>query len=249
MGMLTALREGRAWAFLALGLVLAVLTGVALYRVALQATPDAAAAPPPSAGTVAVVVANVDIPARTVVTTEQLARRDFPTALAPSGAIASEAQAVGQTTIAPIARGQPVVTSQLAAAGGSTGASLTVPAGKVLVAFPTTDPLTLNGLVSVGDRIDVLASVAAGTGDRARVTQTVLQNLEVLQVIAPTKEDPQRASALVFAVDHQVALVLKYLRDSQAPIDLAIRSRSQTDQIKTTSVDLGYLTRTYEIPR
>ncbi len=101
----------------------------------------------------------------------------------------------------------------------------------------------------MGDRIDVLASVVAGTGDRARATQSTLQNLEVLEVLAPTKEQPARVTALVFAVDHQVALVLKYLRDSQASIDVVIRSRAQTEIIKTTSVDLGYLTKTYEIAR
>lgn len=247
--MLTGLREGRAWAFLVVGLVLAVLTGVALYRIALQTTPEVDGAARSAAGTTAIVIANVDIPARTVVLSELLARRDYPSELVPAGAITSQAQAVGQTTIGPIARGQPIVAAQLASAGGRTGASLTVASGKVLVAFPTNDPLTVNGLVSVGDRIDVLASVAAGTGDRARATQTTLQNLEVLEILAPTKEQPSRVTALVFAVDHQLALVLKYLRDSQATIDVVIRSRTHTELVKTTSVDLGYLTKTYEIAR
>ena len=48
---------------------------------------------------------------------------------------------------------------------------------------------------------------------------------------------------------HQVAIVLKYLRDSQATIDLAIRSRAETQVVKTTSVDLGYITSTYGIKR
>jgi Flp pilus assembly protein CpaB len=117
------------------------------------------------------------------------------------------------------------------------------------VAFPTNDPLTANGLVNVGDKVDILATVTAGTGDTARATQTTLQNLEVLDIIGPTKEQPQRASALVFAVDHQVAIVLKYLRDSQATIDLAIRSRAESQIVKTTSVDLGYVTSTYGIKR
>jgi Flp pilus assembly protein CpaB len=246
--MLTGFREGRAWVFLLIGLGLAVLTGVALYRVATVASPDTAG-PVSTTGNTAIFVAAVDIPPRTVVSATLLARRDYPAALVPAGAVTTEAQAVGQTTLAAIARGQPIVAAQLANAGGSVGASLTVPSGKVLVAFPTTDLLTINGLVHVGDRIDVLASVAAGTGDRARATQTTLQNLEGLEVLSPTKEQPSRATALVFAVDHQVALVLKYLRDSQAAIDVAIRSRAESGLIKTTSVDLGYLTRTYEIAR
>jgi len=142
-----------------------------------------------------------------------------------------------------------IVTGQLTTAGGKQGASITVEVGKVVVAFPTIDPLTANGLVNVGDKVDILASVAAGTGDTARATQTTLQNLEVMDILGPTKEQPQRATALVFQVDHQVALVLKYLRDSQATIDLAIRSRSESAIVKTTSVDLGFLTTTYGIRR
>src|SRR5437762_1139835 len=168
---MSGLREARAWLFLAAGLVLAVLTGVALYGVAQQTS------------------------------------------------------------------------------GGKAETPVSTSTTQVLVAFPANAPLTLNGLVSVGDKVDILATVAAGTGDTARATQTTLQNLEVLDILGPTKEQPSRATALVFAVDHQVAIVLKYLRDSQAVIDLAIRSRAETQVAKTTSVDLGYITSTYGIKR
>jgi Flp pilus assembly protein CpaB len=244
---MSGLREARAWLFLAAGLVLAVLTGVALYGVAQQSAgrPEA----PAAANTVQVLVAKTDIAARTVLTADLLARKDFPVDLVPAGAISNDDAAVGQTTLIPIARGQAIVAGQLSSAEGQHGASLTLEAGKVLVAFPTSDPLTANGLVNIGDKVDILATVAAGTGDTAKATQTTLQNLEVLDILGPTKDAPQRATALVFAVDHQVAIVLKYLRDSQATIDLAIRSRSETQIAKTTSVDLGYLTSTYGIKR
>jgi len=244
---MSGLREARAWLFLAAGLLLAVLTGVALYGVAQQSAvrPEA----PVSTNTIQVLVAKTDIAARSVLSADLLARRDFPADLVPAGAVTSDAAAVGQTTLVPIARGQAIVAGQLSSAEGRHGASLTVEAGKVLVAFPTSDPLTANGLVNVGDKVDILATVAAGTGDTAKATQTTLQNLEVLDIIGPTKDQPQRATALVFAVDHQVAIVLKYLRDSQATIDLAIRSRAETQVVKTTSVDLGYVTSTYGIKR
>lgn len=243
---MSGLREARAWLFLAAGLVLAILTGVALYGVAQQSAPKPET---PSTATIQILVAKTDIAARTVLSADLLARRDFPADLVPAGAVTSDAAAIGQTTIVPIARGQAIVAGQLASAEGQHGASLTIEAGKVLVAFPSSDPLTVNGLVSVGDKVDILATLAAGTGDTAKATQTTLQNLEVLEILGPTKEQPQRATALVFAVDHQVAIVLKYLRDSQATIDLAIRSRAESQIVKTTSVDLGYVTSTYGIKR
>jgi pilus assembly protein CpaB len=230
------------------GLLLAALTGFALYGVAQQSTqsPIGASA---ATKTIDVVVAKVDLPVRTVLTADLVARKSFPTDLVPAGAFTRDVDAIGQTTIAPIARGQTIVAGQLSSAEGQHGASITIAKGSVLVAFPTTDPLSIAGLVNVGDRVDILASVIAGTGPDAKVSQTTLQNLEVIDILAPTKEQPQRALSLVFAVDPQVALVLKYQRDSQATIDLAIRSRAETELVRTTSVDLTYLTSTYGIRR
>jgi hypothetical protein len=55
--------------------------------------------------------------------------------------------------------------------------------------------------------------------------------------------------SLTFVVDHQVALVLKYLRDTQATIDIAVRSRAETDPAATVSVDLAYVLQTYGVKR
>lgn len=240
------MREARSWIFLGVGLLLAALTGFSLYGLAQQtAQPTATSA----ARTVSVIVANVDIPVRTVITGEIVVHRSFPADLVPAGALTRDIDAIGLTTIAPISRGQTIVAGQLSSAEGKSGASVTIEKGTVLVAFPTTDPLTTAGLVNVGDRVDILASVIQGTGADAKVSQTTIQSLEVIDVLTPTKDQPQRATSLVFAVDHQVALVLKYLRDSQATIDLAIRSRAETELVKTTSVDLQYLTTTYGIRR
>jgi len=241
------MRETRSWIFLGVGLLLAALTGFALYGLAQQTAQ--APATTAAARTVDVIVAKVDIPVRTVITGDIVVRKSFPADLVPAGALTRDADAFGQTTIAPIARGQTIVAGQLSSAEGKSGASVTIAKGSVLVAFPTTDPLSVAGLVNVGDRVDILASVIQGTGQDAKVSQTTLQNLEVIDILTPTKEQPQRATSLVFAVDHQVALVLKYLRDSQATIDLAIRSRTETEFVRTTSVDLTYLVQTYGIRR
>jgi Flp pilus assembly protein CpaB len=226
--------------------LLAALTGLSLYGVAQQNTPAQQAA---NVRTVDVIVAKADMPNRTVITAALLAHRSFPSDLVPAGVITNEADAVGQSTIAPIARGQVLVFSQLNSVEAARSASTTIEKGKVLVAFPTTDPLTTAGLVNVGDHVDLLASVLAGTGADAKVSQTTLQDLQVVDVLAPTKEQPGRVTSLVFAVDHQVALVLKYLRDAQATVDLAIRSRLETDLVKTTGVDLKYVVQTYGFQR
>lgn len=232
--------------FIGLGVALAVLTAWLLYGV-IQDSAAAAKVPVAAAQTTQIVVAKGDIAPRTVITAELLARRAYPAELLPTSAIALDAEAVGRTTLAAIPAGAPILRTSLADVGGAKGVSLTVEPGKVLVVFPTADPLTAAGFVSAGDRVDILATVASASGNRT--TQTVLQNLTVIEVIQPTQEQPQKATALVFVVDNQVALVLKYLRDGQTQVDLAVRSRDAAELKRTTSVDLAYLSQTYGFSR
>jgi pilus assembly protein CpaB len=239
------MRELRSWIFLGLGLLLAGLTGLSLYGVSQDYGKTTAAA---TVDTTEIVVARADIGTHAVISTDMLAIKTYPKALAPAGAITNQADAIGQTTVAAIPAGAAVVRSQLVSANGRSGASVTLDKGKVLVAYPTVDPLTLAGLVRPGDRIDLLATVTAGTGDTARKTQTTLQNLEVIDVLT-TGAGGAKTSSLTFNVDHQVALVLKYLRDSGATVDVAVRSRAETELATTTSVDLAYLLQTYGVKR
>jgi pilus assembly protein CpaB len=238
------MREMRSWIFLGLGLLLAGLTGLSLYGVSQDVGARQAAASDNSQ----VVVARSDITTRAVLTAEMLTLQSYPHNLVPAGAVTNPADAVGQTTLSAIPAGAAIVRTQLVAANGRTGASVTLEKGKVLVAFPTTDPLTIAGLVRPGDRIDVLATVTSGTGELARKTQTTVQNLEVVDVLTAGREG-QKTSSLTFIVDHQVALVLKYLRDTQATVDIAVRSQAESETTATTSVDLGYLLNTYGVKR
>ena len=235
----------RSWFFLSLGITLAITTGIALNGVAQNANRVAAA----PQETVSIVVATADVPARAVITAAMLARRDYPKDLVPSGALADEADAIGQTTLAAIPSGAAVLRGQIIAANGKTGSSLVIDPGKVLVSFPTNDPLTAGGFVAVGDHVDILATVTTGVGENPKRTQTTIQNLEVLQVIGPTKDQPQRATSLTFVVDHQTALVLKYLRDSQATVDVAVRSQTESQDVTTRSVDITYLVQSFGIAR
>jgi pilus assembly protein CpaB len=241
------MRELRAWLFLGLGLLLAGLTGLSLYAVSQDVTGRQAAAAM-SGDTAEIVVARADIGTRMVLTADMLATRTFPRSLVPAGAVTASAAVVGQTTQTSIPAGAAILSTQLVAAGGRTGASVTLEKGKVLVAFPTTDPLTVAGLVKSGDRVDVLATVTSGSGESARKTQTMLQNLEVVDILSSGREG-QRVASLTFVVDHQVALVLKYLRDTQAAVDIAVRSEAEQEPATTISVDLGYLLQTYGVRR
>ena len=239
------MRDVRSWIFLGLGLLLAGLTGLSLYGVSQDVGGRQAAA---ASDVAQIVVAKTDIATRALLTADMLGVQSYPKNLVPAGALTNAADAVGQTTLSAIPSGAAVVRTQLVSANGRTGASVTVEKGKVLVAFPTTDPLTVAGLVKPGDRIDVLATVTSGTGELSRKTQTTVQNLEVIDVLTAGREG-QKTSSLTFVVDHQTALVLKFLRDTQATIDIAVRSRAESESTTTSSVDLGYLLNAFGVKR
>lgn len=239
------MRASRAWIFLFVGVVLAAVTGVALYQTANQVrlpTTDARQS-------IEVVIAKVELAPRTVLTADLLSVKAYPSDLVPAGAFTVAGDLVGRTTAVRIARSQPIVRDLLSSIDSPEVTSISIEAGKVMAAFPTTDPLTTAGLVSPGDRVDLLVTVVQGTAETPRLTQTTIQNLEVVEVIAPTKDQPQRQRALVFVVDHQVALVLKHLRDAQTTVDLVIRSRDEPQRVETTMVDIKYLIDTYGIKR
>jgi pilus assembly protein CpaB len=237
------MREARSWIFLGLGLLLAGLTGLSLYGVSQDLTQRQTAA---ATDTAEIVVARSPIGLRAVLTTDMLGVKAYPKDLVPAGAVTNKADVIGQTTLSAIPAGAAIVRSLLVDAEGRSGASVTLEKGHVLVAFPTVDPLTLAGLVLPGDRVDVLATVTSGSGELARKTQTTVQNLEVIDVLTSGREG-QKVASLTFVVDHQVALVLKYLRDTQATIDIVVRSRNESESASTTSVDLGYLLNTYGV--
>ncbi len=84
-----------------------------------------------------------------------------------------------------------------------------------------------------------------------------LQNLEVLEIL----EEPQALGAaqqegvpaelprraLVLQIDPQDAVILKYLRDSEATIDVALRARDNDTQYEVDAVNINYLILRYGI--
>ncbi|MDQ2967657.1 MAG: Flp pilus assembly protein CpaB [Actinomycetota bacterium] len=234
------MNEIRSWIFLALGLLLSGMTGLALYGVSQDVSNRGQAAA--ANDSVEVLVASADIPPRSVLATSNLVSRSYPRELVPKGAIGHTADAIGQTTVATIPKGAVILRDQLIAAGGNKGASVTLDKGTVLVAFPTSDPLTVAGLIEAGDRVDILATLPGADGSKR--TQTIVQNLVVVDVV---RASASRTAALTFIVDPQVALILKNLRDAQYTIDLSIRARADTETVKTTTVDSDYVQQRYGI--
>ncbi|MGH2676228.1 MAG: Flp pilus assembly protein CpaB [Actinomycetota bacterium] len=194
---------------LLLSAALAVLATLALRGHLARLEARAAAAGPAAA----VVVATSDLDRGTMLDPSMLDVRTVPDRYRPPGALAEPRQAAGRILAADVAEGETLTAARLASPGGPVAAL--VPEG--LRAFPVTAALP-RGTLAPGDRVDVLATFAAGQP----YTETVTSEAEVLLVLdADGPEDLGQGATVVLLVGPEVAERLAYAR-AFADISLAV---------------------------
>jgi pilus assembly protein CpaB len=163
-----------------------------------------------STDTAAVVVAAVEIPARTQITKEMVKVENVPVSVKPEMAYGSVDEAIGKVTRYPITADEEVTSLKVVSLEGVQGAdslSFTVPKGMRAISIKADQVLSAGGLVLPGDYVDVVAVFnvknAKGEVEEAWVARTILQNVEVLAVaqtiteVAPAAEgDGTEAAAI-----------------------------------------------------
>lgn len=122
-----------------------------------------------------VAVAEEPIDRGAVVHPDQLALQEIPSAYAPPGSFDEISKAAGRVALSDLAPGEAVTETRLARVRAGPVASL-IPEGLRAFAVPTSLP---PGTLVPGDRVDVLATFAAGQPH----TETVVTGVEVLFVL------------------------------------------------------------------
>jgi pilus assembly protein CpaB len=241
------------------GLLLAVLSGLLVISISRTSNQ------PAEVKQVYVIMAARDIPELVPVSADALVVKPFPADFVPAGAIAAPEQAVGKFTTTRIIKDQILLGAHLSPTRRAGNVAASVPKGKVAIAFPGNDILSGLGAVRAGDRVDILLSLplpqqqqttpgAPPTAHQGSVqatsnisVQTTMQNVEVLAVgqeaTAPSNQGSVGGRAagpvITFLVDHQDALVLKFIKDSGGVIDLALRSPDDNQAVQTDAVTLS----------
>ena len=241
-----------ALALMALGILLAGGASVIVLGIARQAGEASRAVIPQ----VYVVMAAREIPDSAIVTPDALVVRPFPAEFAPVGAVSQPEQAVGKFAVGTIFKDQILMAGQVSTGRRAPSLSDRVPPGRVVVWMPM--PELLAGQVGFrpGDRLDILLSMAlnkASAGEQANnsqglSTQITLQNVEIfaigeqlqagIQATDKGAQAPTSASGqpLALLLDHQDAVILKYIKDSGGVIDLALRSSDEERIVRTDAV-------------
>jgi Flp pilus assembly protein CpaB len=242
----------RGWIWYLAGLLLAIVAGVVAVVALQQAVPQAEPAPP---ATQPVIVAREAIDARQVVLPEQLETKNLLLSEVPSGAVFRIEDAAGKFTLQPIAAGQPLLAQNLVSISPGAGGTITttsklaalLPADKIGVVLPAGDLLSKSGEVGTGDRVDVLASLSVASsaqGKGGQVTLITLQNVPViktLQEVSGNKDQPNKITGLVVAVDPQDAVTLKYFVDAGANVSIGLRPPKLTSIFDIVPETINYL--------
>ena len=246
-------RKGVIW--LAVGLVLAVMAGLATFRILTQVTTERETGTAVTT-TTSVVVALVDMQPRTILTDTALALRQVPL------------EVRGKLTLDAVSAGEILLSRRLAdPSNTSQNIAFTMPEDKVAIALPGGDRLTKAGVLKEGDKVDLLFSLSAASSSSGKadslVTLSAIQNLAITAIILPNVLAEASGSTLgrapttgmatadidpvlLVAVDPQDALVLKYLVDAGAVMDVALRA-STNEQIRAVeSVTIEYMADRYQ---
>ena len=133
-----------------------------------------------------IVVARKDIPARTVLSSEWVEEIECPAGWIPPGAITHSSEVSGMINLTPLLKGEPLLRGHLGRLQESgQGLAFKVPPGKRAVTVAVDEVSGVGGLLSPGDRVDVLGSIeiaADSSGRKEAVTVAAVQNVEVLAV-------------------------------------------------------------------
>lgn len=264
--------KGLIW-FVA-GIILALLAGFVAYST-LTRVAETPVQPGDAGPVVKIVVANRNIPARTLLTLEDLVEADFPADAVPDGQINGINDAVGKLTLVPIYSGEPVTAQKLVdpnVVGADSRTSVFLNTDQVLMAVPAQDLMSRVGVLKPGDRIDLLYSLpfpenrgiggAEAADQSEQSTFVLLQNITIVgmtgsiqpvQVETTAPEDVAasttlRPDALLVTLPPQDALTLKYLIDAGGILDVVLRAPGVERPFETNPVDIDYLINRYSIP-
>jgi pilus assembly protein CpaB len=202
-----------------------------------------------------VVMAARELPDQAQLTADAVIVRPFPAEFAPQAAVATAEQVVGKFAVGPIYKDQIILTGQVASVRRAPTLSDRLQPGKVVMWLPMPDILAGQVGFRQGDKLDVLLTIPAV--DSGPTTQTTLQNVEVFafgtdlpaEILpapatkpdgsgAPPPPAGNRGRPLGFLVDHQDAVIIKFIKDSGGTIDLALRSSEEERIVRTDPVNL-----------
>lgn len=143
------------------------------------------------------IVLKRDIPIRTELTADMLDTVNVPVSMAPPNAVTRVKDAVGRVAIAPMVKGQFLLSTHITAKTAGSDLGFVIPKGHRAITIETSATTGVGNMLKPGDRVDVVVFVDEKTTDM-QGSFTLLRGLVVLatdQSIAGQKEDTDKKKA------------------------------------------------------
>ena len=128
-----------------------------------------------------IVFAKTAIPARTVITAEQLELKTVPQEVVTNDSVLAVGDIVGLITKTELIQGEPVNVNRLFRKGDKLSLSAIIPEGKRAITIPIDEIIGVAGFVKPGERVDLIGTIQP-RGHSESTSWTLLQDIEVLAV-------------------------------------------------------------------
>lgn len=194
-----------------------------------------------------VVVASKELAAASILKAGDLTTADWPVNLATTGVFSKVDDVVGRALVYPVGDKDIIRERDLAAPGSGLGLAPKIPPGMRAVSVRSNEVVGVAGFLYPGSRVDVLATLrptAGPAGVVEPITQTILQDVEVLtagQRFQPDPEGkPQPVNVVTLLLTPEDSQRLM-LATSQATIQFVLRSGADKEIVVTESVSVADL--------
>jgi pilus assembly protein CpaB len=190
-----------------------------------------------------VVVSTKALPAGGVLKAEDLTLTDWPLSVQLNGSFTKIDEVVGRSLVYPMGEREPVLERNLAAPGSGLGLTAKIPPGMRATSVRSNEIVGVAGFLYPGSHVDVLATFRP-PGGQSPLTQTILQDVEVItagQRIQPDPEGkPQTVNVVTLLLNPADSQKL-LLASTQATIQFVLRSGADKEKPVTKPVSLDEL--------
>jgi pilus assembly protein CpaB len=193
--------------------------------------------------TLKIVAASKNVDAGAVLGPENLTVMDWPANRPITGTFSKVEEVSGRSLIYPVSQNQPIVGNDLAAPGSGIGLTVKIPEGMRGASVKSNEVTGVAGFLYPGSHVDILVSYRPPNG-QGQITQTVLQDVEVLTAGQHIEPDPQGKPETVSVVtlllspqdSEKVALA-----QQEGNIQFVLRNGADKTKAITTPVDMAEL--------
>jgi pilus assembly protein CpaB len=192
-----------------------------------------------------------DLPAGVALAAKDVALIDWPSDVPLPGSFNKVDAVIGHPLLRSLGPKEPILQRDLAVEGSGIGLSTKIPPGMRATAIRSNEIVGVAGFLYPGSHVDVLATYNNLPGAAGPVTQTVLQDVEILtagQTIEPDPQGkPQQVNVVTLLLSPEDSQKLQ-LASTQGGIQFILRNGTDTKNVDIHPTRVDQLIATAKVP-